>query len=349
MDICGMNRVCSILVTRYALVNNFIWALICITAPLRLVDWHFIRSALRFCCRRQSSKSCCSWCGRTLSLESMDRNLHLPLKYLFNGALYLDSSWFFQTFPAGLNEQHFKVEHFSLEVLIAHQRACCRKVNQRSARLSCESTVFMGRYGSGYITRLRVSPANLGVIPQAGSPLYFCICNFPRLVACTSGLGSRFAFTSFDSHFEVGVYPHQSSLVRGEMLGESCAQCDEAMRSISPSIARWGKHWEALELSDCSTKEEIKVLHRNKHPGPIENICETWKVCEFSPVVMWKTEPLFRWIGSIARASVSKLWEEEHVAPWNCWTSNMSRGNLRSTSPCNTRRLKRAAHNICLH
>ena len=82
--------------------------LFCITAPLRLVDWHFIRSALRFCCRRQSSKSCCSWCGRTLSLESMDRNLHLPLKYLFNGALYLGSSWFFQTFPAGLNEQHFK-------------------------------------------------------------------------------------------------------------------------------------------------------------------------------------------------------------------------------------------------
>ena len=117
---------------------------------------------------------------------------------------------------------------------------------------------------------------------------------------------------------QVGVYPHQSSLASIQCKMEeakkfNCCLKRNFFERIVRIVAVWwvllrstvfqssslpGRHWEALELSDCSSKEEIKAfrLEPEGNLGVWFAICfmsKNWQckltgtvpkaVCEISP------------------------------------------------------------------
>ena len=154
----------------------------------------------------------------------------------------------FRTFPAGLNEQHLKALPKRNNFLWKSEWSKPGRLQSwlLSGLQEGESKVSVSQLRIDSFDDMAVGTLHFGshlliwawLRGLAHFSLYFCICNFPRLVTFTSGLGSLRSLPSIQKipDFEVGVYPHQSSLAeKWDVAGDS-SMCDGATRRV-PSIA----------------------------------------------------------------------------------------------------------------
>ena len=205
--------------------------------------------------RRLSSKSCCSWCGRTkVCSDETWKKRSVCSKSIFT---------------TGRN---------------AFRTADRRKMSQRSVHLSCDQPIFVGKHS-----------CNLSLkhsIEREQNKVKLCshkLAHFGPKWAMPSWV---FTSSTVFVFLQVGVYPHQSSLAQ---LGSGTAFLDTfwtLRERAQPSLA--GRHWEALELSDCSTKEEIKVRNCTSHRRALHSFAALRIVFEFKLSVQCDFQAQYR-------------------------------------------------------